>query len=81
MYGRGRKYHYREVEKKTFKDAKEVAQHFLEECLKEVIQHFINQSWRFMTHECLLQGSDGCCCCNAGLCASKSSTRQSIGWS
>ncbi|KAF8220977.1 hypothetical protein L208DRAFT_1415828 [Tricholoma matsutake] len=34
---------------KTFKDAKEAAQHFLEECPKEVIQHFINRSWWFMS--------------------------------
>jgi hypothetical protein len=37
------------VEKKTFKDAKEAAQHFLEECPTEVIQRFINRSWRFMS--------------------------------
>jgi hypothetical protein len=45
------KYRYWEVEKKTFKDAKEAAdsERFLEECLKEVIQHFINQSWWFMS--------------------------------
>jgi hypothetical protein len=32
------------VEKKTFKDAKEAAQRFLEECPKEVIQRFINRA-------------------------------------
>jgi hypothetical protein len=38
------------VEKKTFKDTKEAAQRFLEECPKEVIQcRFINRSWRFMS--------------------------------
>ena len=37
-----------EVEKKTFLDAKEAAQRFLEECPKEV-QRFINRSWRFMS--------------------------------
>jgi hypothetical protein len=37
------------VEKKSFKDAKEGAQRFLEECQKEVIQRFINPSWRFMS--------------------------------
>ncbi|KAF8235136.1 hypothetical protein L208DRAFT_1258647, partial [Tricholoma matsutake] len=46
------KYRYCEVEKKTFKDVKETAQRFLEECLKEVIQHFINQSWQFMSAYC-----------------------------
>jgi len=37
------------VEKKTFNDAKEVAQRFLKECPKEVIQRFINRSWRFIS--------------------------------
>jgi hypothetical protein len=37
------------VEKKTFQDAKEAAQRYLEECPKEVIQRFINRSWRFMS--------------------------------
>ncbi|KAF8220979.1 hypothetical protein L208DRAFT_1330774, partial [Tricholoma matsutake] len=36
------KYHYCEGKKKTFKDAKEAAPCFLQECPKEVIQHFIN---------------------------------------
>jgi methionyl-tRNA synthetase len=40
------------VEKKTFKDAKEAMQRFLEECPKEVIQHFINRSWQFMSAYC-----------------------------
>jgi hypothetical protein len=40
------------VEKKTFNDAKEAAQRFLEECPKEVIQRFINRSWRLMSAYC-----------------------------
>jgi hypothetical protein len=33
----------------TFKDAKEAAQRFFEECPTEVIQCFINRSWWFMS--------------------------------
>jgi len=41
------------VEKKTLKDAKEAAQHFLEECPKEIIQCSI---LIVAVYECLLQG-------------------------
>ena len=40
------------MEKKSFKDAKDMAQCFLEECLKQVIQCSINQSWQFMSVYC-----------------------------
>jgi hypothetical protein len=43
------KYRYREVDKKTFQDAKDAAKQYLEACPTEVIQRFINRSWRFMS--------------------------------
>jgi len=43
------KYHYCEVEKKTFQDAKDAAKQYLEVCPTEVIRRFINRSWRFMS--------------------------------
>ena len=43
------KYRYREVEKKTFQDAKDAAKQYLEACPAEVIRRFINRSWRFMS--------------------------------
>ncbi|EDR04366.1 uncharacterized protein LACBIDRAFT_330618 [Laccaria bicolor S238N-H82] len=43
------KYRYREVDKKTFQDAKNAAKQYLEACPTEVIHRFINRSWRFMS--------------------------------
>src|ERR1700678_856389 len=43
------KYRYREVNKKTFQDAKDTAKQYLEACPTEVIRRFINSSWRFMS--------------------------------
>jgi hypothetical protein len=43
------KYRYREVDKKTFQDAKDTAKQYLEACPTEVIRRFINRSWRFMS--------------------------------
>ena len=42
------KYRYREVDKKTFQDAKDAAKQYLEACPTEVIGRFINRWWRFM---------------------------------
>ena len=43
------KYRYREVDKKTFQDAKDTAKQYLEACPTEVIRRFINRSWCFMS--------------------------------
>jgi hypothetical protein len=43
------KYRYREVEKKTFQEAKDTAKLYLDACPDEVIRRFINRSWRFMS--------------------------------
>lgn len=43
------KYRYREVPKKSFAEAKEVARRYLDACPPEVIRRFINRSWRFMS--------------------------------
>lgn len=51
--GGGCKYGYHEVEKKTFQEAKDVVNRYLEVCPKEVISRFINWSWRFMSVYCL----------------------------
>ena len=42
------KYRYRQVQKKTFKDAKNAALAALDSCPVDVIRKFINCSWRFM---------------------------------
>ncbi|KJA14630.1 hypothetical protein HYPSUDRAFT_98697, partial [Hypholoma sublateritium FD-334 SS-4] len=49
MYWGWCKYRYREVEQKTFQDAKDAVKQYLEACPTEVIRHFINCSWRFMS--------------------------------
>jgi hypothetical protein len=43
------KYRYREVPKKTFAEAKELALEKLNACPTDVIRRFINRSWRFMS--------------------------------
>lgn len=43
------KYHYREVPKKNFAEAKDVALRYLNACPADVIRRFINRSWRFMS--------------------------------
>jgi hypothetical protein len=43
------KYRYREVPKKNFAEAKEVALQYLNACPTIVIRQFINRSWRFMS--------------------------------
>jgi len=42
------KYRYRQVQKKTFEDAKNAALAALDSCPVDVIRKFINRSWRFM---------------------------------
>ena len=42
------KYRYREIPKKTFAEAKEVALECLNAYPVEVIRRFVNRSWRFM---------------------------------
>ncbi|KAF9560371.1 hypothetical protein CPC08DRAFT_615587, partial [Agrocybe pediades] len=48
MYWGWCKYRYREVEKKTFQDAKDAVKQYLEACSTAVICRFINRTWRFM---------------------------------
>ncbi|PCH35242.1 hypothetical protein WOLCODRAFT_36273, partial [Wolfiporia cocos MD-104 SS10] len=48
MYWGWCKYRYREVIKKSFNEAKEVAQEKLNSCPVDTIRRFINKSWRFM---------------------------------
>ena len=43
------KYRYRQVNKNTFKEAKEAAEDALNTCPVEVIRRFINRSWRWMS--------------------------------
>lgn len=43
------KYHYCEVPKKNFAEAKDVAVRYFDACPTVVIQRFINYSWRFMS--------------------------------
>ncbi|KIK18275.1 hypothetical protein PISMIDRAFT_109744, partial [Pisolithus microcarpus 441] len=49
MYWGWCKYHYREVQKRTFEEAKHCAQEQLDVCPTDVIRWFINRSWRFMS--------------------------------
>lgn len=49
MYWGWVKYHYREVPKKNFAEAKDVALRYLNACPADVIRRFINRSWRFMS--------------------------------
>ncbi|CDO78034.1 hypothetical protein BN946_scf184648.g6 [Trametes cinnabarina] len=49
MYWGWCKYRYREVIKKNFEHAKQVALQVLDSCPTEVIRRFINKSWRFMS--------------------------------
>ncbi|TFK91730.1 hypothetical protein K466DRAFT_482133 [Polyporus arcularius HHB13444] len=48
MYWGWSKYRYREVPKKNFEHAKQVAVGILNSCPTDVIRRFINRSWRFM---------------------------------
>lgn len=48
QYWRWVKYHYHQVPKPKFEDAKKAAFDTLNACPVNVIQHFINHSWRFM---------------------------------
>ncbi|KAF8583452.1 hypothetical protein K439DRAFT_1505968 [Ramaria rubella] len=43
------KYRYRQVPKKSFKDAKKITFETLDACPVDVIRHFINKAWRFMS--------------------------------
>ena len=43
------KYHYREVPKQNFAEAKKIALRYLDACPTDVIRRFINPSWRFMS--------------------------------
>jgi hypothetical protein len=43
------KYHYREVPKQNFAEAKEIALRYLNACPTNVIWWFINCSWQFMS--------------------------------
>ncbi len=47
------KYHYHEVFKSTFTEAKQIAIQSLDACPIETIWHFINWSWCFMSAYCL----------------------------
>ncbi|TFK80727.1 hypothetical protein K466DRAFT_636180 [Polyporus arcularius HHB13444] len=49
MYWGWSKYRYREVVKKNFDDAKQVALNALNSCPTDVIRRFIRKSWRFMS--------------------------------
>ncbi|RXW24341.1 hypothetical protein EST38_g1508 [Candolleomyces aberdarensis] len=47
MYWGWAKYRYRQMEKRTFEDAKKAAIQCLDACPADVIRRFINRSWRF----------------------------------
>ncbi|KAJ3004691.1 hypothetical protein NUW54_g4694 [Trametes sanguinea] len=49
MYWGWCKYRYREVIKKNFEEAKQLAHRVLDSCPTDVIRRFINKSWRFMS--------------------------------
>ncbi|KAF9489413.1 hypothetical protein BDN71DRAFT_1529516 [Pleurotus eryngii] len=57
MYWGWCKYCYRQADKKSFQQAKEAAELYLNACPVEVIRRFVNRSWRFMSaYRCGLTG-------------------------